>query len=87
VNDIDQDVLKDLQRAASRKWRGDPACQQAGLFARAAAEIERLRAALRDIGEMSKHLMARAVHALVRYASALTIELKGCRRQSFRAKG
>lgn len=40
-----RDVLADLQRAASRKWQGNQACQQAGLFARAAAEIERLRAA------------------------------------------
>lgn len=39
----EQDVLPDLQRAASRKWQGDPTCQQAGLFARAAREIERLR--------------------------------------------
>ena len=34
-------VLKDLQDAAARKWQGDPAAQGAGLFARAAAEIER----------------------------------------------
>ena len=40
--------MADLQRAAARKWQGDPACQQAGLFARAATEIERLRAALLD---------------------------------------
>ncbi len=31
------DVLPDLQAAAARKWSGSPACQQAGLFARAAA--------------------------------------------------
>ena len=43
------DVLADLKRAAERKWRGNPACQQAGLFARGAAEIERLRAFARDV--------------------------------------
>lgn len=37
-----QDVLADLKRAAAAKWRGDPAAQQWGLFARAVAEIERL---------------------------------------------
>ncbi len=37
------DVLPDLQAAAARKWSGSPACQQAGLFARAAAEIESAR--------------------------------------------
>ena len=34
-------VLAELQDAAARKWQGDPAAQGAGLFARAAAEIER----------------------------------------------
>jgi hypothetical protein len=37
------DVLDDLKTAAARKWKGDPACQQAGLFARAAAMIEGLQ--------------------------------------------
>ena len=41
-----RDVLDDLKAAAARKWRGDPACQQAGLFARAADEIARLRVKL-----------------------------------------
>ncbi len=39
----ERDVLDDLSRAAAAKWRGDPAAQQWGLFARAAAEIKRLR--------------------------------------------
>lgn len=39
-------MLADLKRAAAAKWRGDSAAQQWGLFARAAAEIERLRAEL-----------------------------------------
>jgi len=34
-------VLTELQTAAARKWQGDQAAQSAGLFARAAAEIER----------------------------------------------
>jgi hypothetical protein len=34
-------VLAELQDVAARKWQGDPAAQQAGLFARAATEIER----------------------------------------------
>lgn len=38
------DILEELQAAAARKWQGDPAAQQAGLFSRAAAEIETLRA-------------------------------------------
>jgi hypothetical protein len=38
-------VLDDLKRAAEAKWRGDRAAQQWGLFARAAAEIERAWAA------------------------------------------
>ena len=37
-------VLAELKSAAARKWQGDPAAQRAGLFARAAAEIERLTA-------------------------------------------
>ena len=37
-------VLADLKSVAARKWQGDPAAQRAGLFARAAAEIERLTA-------------------------------------------
>jgi hypothetical protein len=40
----DRDVLIDLQRAAKRRWQGAPAPQSAGLFARAAREIEQLRA-------------------------------------------
>lgn len=39
-----RDVLADLEQAAARKWQGAPACQQAGLFARAAAELRTLRA-------------------------------------------
>lgn len=38
------DVLTDLREAAARKWQGDPEAQRAGLFARAADEVERLRA-------------------------------------------
>jgi acyl-CoA reductase-like NAD-dependent aldehyde dehydrogenase len=30
-----------LQEIAARKWQGDPAAQRAGVFARAAAEIQR----------------------------------------------
>lgn len=40
------DVLSELREAAARKWQGDPEAQRAGLFARAAAEVERLRADL-----------------------------------------
>lgn len=43
------DVLSELRQAAARKWQGDPAAQQAGLFARAAAEVERLKSALTKI--------------------------------------
>lgn len=42
----ERDVLPELQAAAARKWTGNPACQQAGLFARAAAEVLRLRVVL-----------------------------------------
>jgi hypothetical protein len=42
----ERDVLPDLQDAAARKWKGNPECQQAGLFARAAAEVLRLRVAM-----------------------------------------
>ena len=38
------DVLVALRAAAARKWQGNPAAQRAGLFARAADEIERLYA-------------------------------------------
>jgi hypothetical protein len=38
------DILAELESAAAKKWRGDPDCQQAGLFARAAAELRALRA-------------------------------------------
>jgi hypothetical protein len=41
------DVLTELEAAAARKWHGNPSAQQAGLFPRAAAEIRRLRTALR----------------------------------------
>ena len=37
-------ILAELQTAAARKWQGDPACQQAGLFWRAVVELERLTA-------------------------------------------
>lgn len=40
------DVLSELREAAARKWQGDPEAQRAGLFARAADELERLRADL-----------------------------------------
>jgi acyl-CoA reductase-like NAD-dependent aldehyde dehydrogenase len=50
----ERDVLADLQQAADRKWQGDPACQQAGLFARAAAEIAALREALSEIRDRIK---------------------------------
>jgi len=43
-----RDVLDELRAAAARKWAGDPAAQRAGLFSRAAAEIEDLR---RDLDE------------------------------------
>ena len=38
------DIIDDLKVAAAAKWKGNPAAQQAGLFPRAVAEIERLRA-------------------------------------------
>lgn len=44
-------VLADLRTAAARKWQGNQAAQQAGLFARAAAEIERLRTVLDRIND------------------------------------
>jgi hypothetical protein len=53
------DVLDDLKRAAAAKWRGDPAAQQWGLFARAAAEIETLRAALEAAHRMWNEQAAR----------------------------
>jgi len=37
------DVLDELREAAARKWAGDPAAQRAGLFARAAEEVDALR--------------------------------------------
>ena len=37
------DVLTLLKEAAARKWQGNSTAQGAGLFARAAAEIEQLR--------------------------------------------
>lgn len=44
----ERDVLDELREAAARKWQGDPAAQRAGLFARAAAEIDRLRSTQDD---------------------------------------
>lgn len=44
----ERDVLGELREAAARKWQGDPAAQRAGLFARAAAEIDRLRSTQDD---------------------------------------
>lgn len=41
-----RDVLDELRDAAERKWQGNPDAQRAGLFARGADEIERLRVAL-----------------------------------------
>lgn len=40
LTDTRRSVLAELQDAAARKWQGDPAAQGAGLFARAAAEME-----------------------------------------------
>jgi hypothetical protein len=40
------DILAELRYAAARKWIGDQSAQRAGLFARAADEIEYLRANL-----------------------------------------
>jgi acyl-CoA reductase-like NAD-dependent aldehyde dehydrogenase len=45
----ERDVLDELREAAGRKWQGDPAAQRAGLFARAATEVEELR---RDLAEV-----------------------------------
>lgn len=44
----ERNVLADLKEAAARKWAGCVAAQRAGLFARAATEIEDLR---RDLAE------------------------------------
>ncbi|MFN8993292.1 MAG: hypothetical protein ACK5X3_06470 [Pseudomonadota bacterium] len=44
----ERDVLDELRAAGTRKWAGDPAAQRAGLFSRAANEIEDLR---RDLDE------------------------------------
>lgn len=61
------DVLADLNEAAARKWTGNVAAQRAGLFARAAAEIEDLR---RDLAE-NEALRERMADLLSRTAVAL----------------
>ena len=61
------DVLAELRAAAARKWAGDPAAQRAGLFSRAAAEIEDLR---RDLDENAA-LRERMADLLRRTAVAL----------------
>lgn len=43
------DILADLEQAAARKWAGDPDAQRAGLFARAAVEVRRLRARVLEL--------------------------------------
>ena len=63
----ERDVLEELQRAAARKWTGDPNAQRAGLFARAAAEVEELR---RDLAENAA-LRERMADLLSRTAVAL----------------
>ncbi len=63
----EHDVLADLRAAASRKWTGNPAAQAAGLFARAAAEIEDLR---RDLAE-NEALRERMAELLTGVAVAL----------------
>lgn len=63
----ERDVLAELRAAASRKWQGDPAAQRAGLFARAAAEVEELR---RDLAE-NEALRDRMADLLSRTAVAL----------------
>lgn len=45
----ERDVLDELRDAAARKWHGDPAAQRAGLFARAADEVLRLRVTLHHV--------------------------------------
>ena len=66
-------VLAELKSVAARKWQGDPAAQRSGLFARAAAEIERLtdgeietlraRNIVRNKGALNSLAFARAVIA------------------------
>lgn len=63
----ERDVLDELRDAAARKWKGDPAAQRAGLFARAAAEVEDLR---RDLAE-NEALRERMADLLSRTAVAL----------------
>ena len=63
----ERDVLDELRAAAARKWQGDPAAQRAGLFARAAAEVEELR---RDLEE-NEALRERMADLLSRTAVAL----------------
>lgn len=76
----ERDILADLQAAAARKWRGDPAAQRAGLFARAAAEIERLRELLRVVSDEPNIDRARAIaDAALHGANA---SLTGRRRRS-----
>lgn len=53
----ERDVLDELRTAAARKWNGDPAAQRAGLFARAAAEVEDLRRNLAE-GDALRERMA-----------------------------
>ena len=63
----ERDVLDELRAAAERKWQGAPAAQRAGLFARAAAEVEALR---RDLAE-NDALRERMADLLSRTAVAL----------------
>lgn len=61
------DVLAELRAAAARKWSGDPAAQRAGLFSRAAAEIENLRSDLDEnaaLRERMADLLRRTAVAL-----------------------
>ena len=63
----ERDVLDELREAAARKWRGDPAAQRAGLFARAADEVQHLR---EEVAELDA-LRDRLADLLTRTAVAL----------------
>jgi hypothetical protein len=52
----ERDVLDELRAAAARKWQGDPAAQRAGLFARAADEVQHLREEVAELDALRNRL-------------------------------
>lgn len=70
----ERDVLDELHEAAARKWQGDPAAQRAGLFARAAAEIERLRLVAADAERWAAECNRRDDHLSAWHAACDVID-------------